>query len=309
VKSGLDTLAPQLMRRKALGDVRAKRWGCAVNPRACVLLTGDLGKLGRYIARATEHDYGLVGFDYQYHPREDLANYDALKEKMANCQYVVHGAAIPHPNQGTIEDYVKVNVVGTLNVLKAAHETGVKRVIYLSSTAYYGCNIRGRLLPAYFPIDEQHPIAATSGRGEGGLDEYNQSKVMAEQLLAFFGTNRICETIALRLGPSNSKADSYDESFDWRTCDDYRRGCFFANCHPEGAAQAVRAALDSTREFWYEAFNIVDRYTHESVDVALFLKTEYPDVEVRAPITPHMGLVDVSKAVRELGYRPVEDLR
>lgn len=309
VRSSINAVAPHLMEKKALRDTREKRYRCAVNPRAQILLTGDLGKLGRFIANAVEHEYRIVGFDCKYSPREDLSRFELLEQKMLNCEQVVHAAAIPHPGHGDIKDYVTHNVVGTLNVLRAAHAAGVKRVIYLSSTAYYGCNIRGRLTPAYFPIDEQHPIASIKGRGTGGLDEYNQSKVMAEQLVAYYGTNQMLETVALRLAPANSKCESYESDFDWRKCDDYRRGCFFANAHPEAVAQAVKRALDAKGPFWYEPYNIVDRYTHESVDVQEFLSSEYPDVTVRTELTPHMALVDCSKAMRELGYKPCGDFK
>ncbi len=130
---------------------------------------------------------------------------------------------------------------------------------------------------------------------------------MAEQLVAYYGTNQMLETVALRLAPANSKCESYESDFDWRKCDDYRRGCFFANAHPEAVAQAVKRALDAKGPFWYEPYNIVDRYTHESVDVQEFLSSEYPDVTVRTELTPHMALVDCSKAMRELGYKPCED--
>lgn len=242
VRSSINAVAPHLMEKKALRDTREKRYRCAVNPRAQILVTGDLGKLGRFIANTVKHEYRIVGFDCKYSPREDLSNFEFLEQKILNCEFVVHGAAIPHPGHGDIKDYVTHNVVGTLNVLRAAHATGVKRVIYLSSTAYYGCNIRGRLTPAYFPIDEQHPIASIKGRGTGGLDEYNQSKVMAEQLVAYYGTNEMLETVALRLAPANPKCESYESDFDWRKCNDYRRGCFFANVHPQAVGQAVKGA-------------------------------------------------------------------
>ena len=70
----------------------------------------------------------------------------------------------------------------------------------------------------------------------------------------------------------------------------------------------MRRALDAEGRFWYEPFNIVDRYTHEAIDVEEFLRTEYPDVPLKTPVTPHMGLIDISKAMRALGYEPIEDL-
>jgi len=278
------------------------------SPKARLFLTGDLGKLGSLIADVLKADYEIVGFDRRYTGKEDLANCNHLKDCMRGCEYVVHAAAIPHPGQGSIEDYVGVNVLGTFNVLKAAHEVGVRRFIYLSSTGYYGCNVRGKLLPKCFPIDEATPIASTAGHSVGGLEEYNQSKVMAEQLCAYYGTNKILEVVVLRSAPANTKAESYKSDFDWRSCTDYRRGCFFANCAPQKVAEAVKRAVEAPGPFWYEALNLADRFVHQSIDVREFLQAEYPDVEVRIPVTPHVSLIDTRKAQRILGWRPAEDL-
>jgi len=180
-----------------------------------IMVTGSEGKLGSLICQALRH-HDVVRYDRKRFQEEDILHTDALVDSMAGCDCVVHAAGIPHPHTGSMAHYFRINVRGTLNVLQVAHHLGVRRVIYLSSTGYYGCNIQGRLLPAYFPIDEAHPVASTLGYSVGGLEEYNQSKVMVEQLLAYFGTNRLLETCALRLAPANRKADQYPKGFDWK---------------------------------------------------------------------------------------------
>lgn len=285
-------------------ELRQERLACAQNPKAKVFLTGDFGKLGSHMAKTLMHEYAIVGFDLKH--GEDLANYDQLRERMKGCTYVIHTAAIPHPG-AAIEAYFRVNVVGTLNVLRAAEANGVKRVVYTSSTGYYGCDIKGKLWPRYLPIDEQHPIASIEGQSEGVLDAYNQSKVMAEQLLAYYGTNRRFEVVVLRLAPANTKGQSYPD-FNWKACTDYRRGCFFTTCHPQSVANAAKLAIEAAGPFWYEAFNITDKYMHGSVNVREFLAQEYPEVELRVEVTDHMCLISCDKAIRVLGYRPNEDL-
>lgn len=308
----LRKLSPPLKRMSAHWKFKAIRQA-RHNPsaKARVFLTGDLGHLGSRIADLLKQDYEIIGFDLRYSPRENLSNYEYLKERMRGCEYVVHAAAIPHPLLGTIERYVEVNVLGSFNVMRAAAENKVKRFIFISSTAYYGCDINGRLIPAYLPIDEAHPIAAIEGRSEGKLDAYNQSKVMAEQLLAYYGTNKLFQAISLRLAPANRKADQYPADKDWRQEGPikWRRGCFYSNCHPDFAVQAVKLALEAPGEFWYEAFNIVDKYTHESINVHEFLAKEYPDVPVRGELSPHQSLISPAKAERVLGFKPCEDLR
>lgn len=275
-----------------------------------ILVTGHLGKLGsKTSSLLVEHGHEVFGFDRKDSARAELSNYEELVRKMQGCECVVHTAGIPHPRRKSpLDPFFDDNVVGTFNVLKAAVDTCVKRVVYFSSTAYYGCDARGRLEPAYFPIDEGHPVASTQGYSTGGLDQYCQSKVMAEQLLAYYGTNKLVETIALRIAPANTKGEQYYQGFNWRTDKSYIRGCFFVNCHPDYVAQAAVLATEAEGEFWYEAFNIVDRFTHKTIDAKRFLMREYPLVEVRGPLDPRSSLITPDKAVRVLGFQPCEDL-
>jgi len=291
---------------EAIRSVRRNPSGCAR-----VLITGDLGRLGGIVAEALKSDYDIVGFDAKYGPEENLKNIDSLRSRIEGCDYVLHAAGIPHPKKGRMEAYFEANVLGTLNVLRSAAEAKIKRLIYFSSVGYYGCNIEGKLLPAYFPIDEDHPPASSHGRSQGKLDEYNQSKVMAEELVAYFGTNEDFETIALRLAPANSKAKQYPANNDeWRSNPRYRRGAFWTNCHPDYVAKAVQAALQAPGPFRFEAFNITDKYAPKCVDIDRFLAEEYPDTPIRwDKIDEHYpSLISVEKAERMLGFKPCEDL-
>lgn len=69
-----------------------------------------------------------------------VTNLNLLEELFKDCDYVFHQAAIPSV-QRSIEDPMRtneVNVKGTLNVLIAARDGGVKKVIYASSSSVYG---------------------------------------------------------------------------------------------------------------------------------------------------------------------------
>jgi UDP-glucose 4-epimerase len=76
-----------------------------------------------------------------------------------------------------------VNVVGTWNLLEAAAEAGVRKVIFSSAGAVYG-------QPRYAPVDEEHPLATTIA--------YGASKVASERFLAAFRSERGLAGIALR---------------------------------------------------------------------------------------------------------------
>ncbi len=67
----------------------------------------------------------------------DITDYDSLLEAFKGCDTVYHVAGCVEIKPGN-EDFVyKVNVTGTENVIKACKETGVKRLVYMSSVDTY----------------------------------------------------------------------------------------------------------------------------------------------------------------------------
>jgi len=103
----------------------------------------------------------------------DILEYDKLKSAMKGSDVVFHeagqagvGYSLEHPRETSL-----VNVSGTLNVLGAARENRVKRVVNASSSSIFG-------EPKYLPIDEVHPTNPTS--------PYGVSKLVAEQYASVF---------------------------------------------------------------------------------------------------------------------------
>ena len=122
-----------------------------------VLITGGAGFLGinlvRYLLERGYEviSYDIADFDYPERSRiteikDDVRNRDGVKKAMQGVDYVVHAAAlkqVPSCEFFPIEA-VKTNVLGTENVLTAAIEEGVKKVICLSTDkAAYPVNAMG----------------------------------------------------------------------------------------------------------------------------------------------------------------------
>ncbi len=103
----------------------------------------------------------------------DLRDPEAIRRAAQDVDTIFHlGAliAIPysyiHPRE-----VVETNVMGTLNILTAARETGVRRIIHTSTSEVYGT-------ARYAPIDEQHPLH--------GQSPYSASKIGADQIAESF---------------------------------------------------------------------------------------------------------------------------
>jgi dTDP-glucose 4,6-dehydratase len=106
----------------------------------------------------------------------DIRDPYGVKEAMRGCDAVMHLAAliaIPF-SYNSPDTYVDTNVKGTLNVLQAARELGVKRIIHTSTSEVYGT-------ARFVPITEEHPLQ--------GQSPYSATKIAADQLaFSFFSS-------------------------------------------------------------------------------------------------------------------------
>ncbi len=96
-----------------------------------------------------------------------------VKEAMKDCQVVFHLAAliaIPYSYHSPAA-YVDTNIKGTLNILQAGRELGVKKIVQTSTSEVYGT-------ARYVPIDEEHPLQ--------GQSPYSASKIGADQIALSF---------------------------------------------------------------------------------------------------------------------------
>ncbi len=97
----------------------------------------------------------------------DITDYDLIEPYFKDIDYVFHLAALADiiPSIEKPLDYHRSNVDGTVNVLMAAKENGIKRFLYTASSSCYG-------IPDEFPTKEtaeikpQYPYALTKYIGE-----------------------------------------------------------------------------------------------------------------------------------------------
>lgn len=260
-----------------------------------IFITGDKGHLGKPICKALE-GYPIVGYDLI--DKKDILDYSSLVKSMRGCNFVVHCAGIPHPNASkTFADYFNINVQGTMNVARAAAENGVSRFIYLSSGAYYGWDTVGKMTPIYLPIDEIHPPASATMKFDGYLDAYAQSKLIAEQILAWYGTNDKFQVVCLRLGPAIPNGKMFEK---WSLKAD-REKTFWCNTDPSTCARAVKLAVEYKGSFRYDAFNIVEENIDPKVDVGAYLDKVYPTVPLIDGWEAPASLISIKKAKEVLG--------
>lgn len=135
--------------------------------------------LKAFVKYNSRNDWGML----EYIPKEklnsieviagDLRDYDAIRSAVKDVDVVFHLASlisIPysyvHPREN-----VDTNVVGTLNVLMAARDYEVEKVVHTSTSEVYGT-------AKYVPIDENHPLQ--------GQSPYSASKIGADKIAESF---------------------------------------------------------------------------------------------------------------------------
>ncbi|MCT7995222.1 NAD-dependent 4,6-dehydratase LegB [Laspinema olomoucense] len=103
----------------------------------------------------------------------DIRDPYGVKEAMKGCDIVLHLAAliaIPYSYHSPAT-YVDTNIKGTLNVVQAARELGVEKVVHTSTSEVYGT-------AQFVPITEEHPLQ--------GQSPYSASKIGADQIALSF---------------------------------------------------------------------------------------------------------------------------
>ncbi|MFA4133399.1 MULTISPECIES: NAD-dependent 4,6-dehydratase LegB [unclassified Brevibacillus] len=103
----------------------------------------------------------------------DIRDPYGVKTAMKDCDIVFHLAAliaIPYSYHSP-DTYVDTNVKGTLNVVQAARELGVQKVVHTSTSEVYGT-------AKFVPITEEHPLQ--------GQSPYSASKIGADQIAMSF---------------------------------------------------------------------------------------------------------------------------
>ncbi len=142
-----------------------------------VLVTGATGFLGGALASRLAQDGVLVkalarrperaGFIRQQPNitivEGDITDVERMKEVMQNCSIVFHVAAALG---GNLEKQRRVNVDGTRNIMLAAAEANVERVVHVSSIAVYGYHYAGDITEEFVQRPGRVPYNLTKSQAE-----------------------------------------------------------------------------------------------------------------------------------------------
>jgi nucleoside-diphosphate-sugar epimerase len=181
------------------------------------LVTGGAGFIGSALVRRllengadrvavvdnllTGHERNLagVGGPIDFH-RVDIRNYEAVLQAMQGMELVFHEAAIPSVPRSIREPIPShdININGTFNVLRAAKEAGVRRVVYAASSSAYGDTL---VLPKVETMQTRPK------------SPYAAQKLMGEYYMSVWSSCFQLETVSLRYfnvyGPRQDPSSPY----------------------------------------------------------------------------------------------------
>jgi nucleoside-diphosphate-sugar epimerase len=182
------------------------------------LVTGGAGFIGSNIVKELLHrkqqvrvlDNFATGkrenlFEFKGNPdfeliEGDLRSFHVVRTAVKGIDYILHQGALPSVPRSINDPLTTndVNILGTLNILEAAKEFGVRRVVYASSSSIYGDN------PA-LPKREDMPVQP--------LSPYALSKYTGERYCQIFTKIYGLETVCLRyfnvFGPNQDPTSQY----------------------------------------------------------------------------------------------------
>ena len=291
---------------------------------ATFLVTGGAGFIGSHLAEALVRrgdrvrvvdnlitgkraNLAHLGSDVEF-MEGDLADLDVARRAVKGCELVLHQAAIPSVPRSVNDPIAsnRANIDATLNLLVAARDARVGRVVYAGSSSAYGNT-------PTLPKREDMPT--------NPLSPYALQKLVGEQYMQQFTRLYGLETVTIRyfnvFGPRQDPSSPYSGVIS-----------LFVSALVEGRAPTIYGDGEHTRDFTYVA-NVVDgvlractarEASGEVINVAtggrvslnqLFRAIRELTGATVEPIyaQPRAGDVkdsqaDISKAEAILGYRP-----
>jgi nucleoside-diphosphate-sugar epimerase len=239
----------------------------------------------------------------------DLADFAFAQRAAEGCDYVLHQAAIPSVPRSVKDPLTsnRANVDATLNMLVAARDAGVKRLVFAGSSSAYGDT-------PTLPKHEDMPI--------NPLSPYALQKVVGEQYLQMFTKLYGLETVSIRyfnvFGPRQDPSSPYSGVIS-----------VFATALLEKRPPTIYGDGEQTRDFTYVA-NVVDGVLRaceapgasgEIINVAtggrISLNRLFESMRgmIGVDVTPvyaerragdvRDSQADIEKARRILGYEPI----
>lgn len=294
-----------------------------------VLITGVAGFIGSNIADFLLSNnfrvHGVDNFDSFYHRsikennlilalkhdcftlhELDILDSLSIKNLLMSIKpdYVIHLAAKAgvRPSILNPQDYFTVNVTGTLNLLEAMRLSGVKKMLFASSSSVYGNN---KIVPFAENSNVDHPVspyAASKRAGELLCHTYHhlyQMDIFCLRFFTVYGPRQRPDLAIFKFTRSLFEESVIPFYGDGSSMRDYT--------HISDILQGIDNALRNLNG--YDIFNLGESFTTSLSDLVSQLEILTSKTAIKEPLPMQDGDVlltyaDISKSKKILGYNP-----
>ena len=291
-----------------------------------VIVTGGSGRLGRFVVDELAGGCALTVLD-RAPPRHEVAYVEAdildpgaVRAAITGHDAMIHLAGYDAGLAPDDKGYIETNIQGAWNVMHAAEEAGLRKVVLASSFSALGLGYHR--MPDYLPVDKGHPLRPT--------DPYGLSKQVIETVAHHFVRRGRLEIVCLRptliVRPDREAAILAQLALPDPDSDAPQGTVGPGGIEPAGALSPTRGyvrSADAARCFRmaldhdaapFDIFNVAAGDTIGRVETLERLHRVFGRVpEVRDPDlyarNPYAGALSVSRARDVLGWEAEGDSR
>lgn len=273
-----------------------------------VLVTGSQGKIGAVVTPAiAEEGHEVRSFDLAgsrpvswEHIPGDVLDGVQVRRACMGCDAIIHLAAIPNDRRGASDNVFNINMTGTWNVLQAAMETGVSRVVFFSSSQATGLT-GGDRNPDYLPINDAHPAYPRPA--------YGLSKYLGEEMCKSFSAQYGMATYCLR----PVFVTSPDDYRRWKEFDRSRMrrwlvGDKYSYVDIRDVAAAAVNCLKEEVTVRHGRYLLAAGDNSGGLEIEDILREDFPGIPWTGSAAqlsrPRGSLIDTSAAQQDLGWIP-----
>jgi nucleoside-diphosphate-sugar epimerase len=268
-----------------------------------IVVTGGSGRLGQHVIRELlDHQNDVLSLDRVEPPAKlcsssiiDLTRYEDVRAALKGAGGVIHLGAYQAPGLAPDSETFTNNVTAVYNLLHAAAEIGVSRVVLASSTAAFGFLYAPKpFLPDYLPLDEKHRCKPQ--------DPYGLSKVVGETIADSFVSFHDMSIASLRF-PGVHFDLSYQSFAERWQGPGAKLGRFWSYIDARDAAAACRLALERDLR-GHEIFLAAAPTSTVREPTDELMRRYFPGVKKSQPqLKGNWSGVDSAKARELLGFQ------
>lgn len=270
-----------------------------------IVVTGAAGRLGRrLVQRLIDEGFEVRGTDrvpFADAPcpyiQADLCDQNQAIEIVNGAESLIHMGAIPGPMRDGPFEIFDNNVQSTFNILMAAADQNLRRVVFSSSAFGMGwAHDPSAFVPQYLPLDEEHPMMP--------FEAYGLSKQIGECIAGMIARNSSTSVASLRFTNVVYPDDQADFPWPAPTPEEPLTLVMWAYADPRDVVEMHVLALQAEFE-GHEAFMIAQPQTRFAEPTVDLIRQHFgSQVEIRGDLPGNASVISTQKAQRMLGFKP-----